>query len=516
TDPPAQVQFTLFESGQPVPNDQVNWVAAPEELGTVEGGRFVSTGEVGVGTVLAEYRGISTTARVEVVVTEDVVLGDVTPEEIAGLEGAADGGAGCAPEWVYPEAATVIPANLIGLELQWRARGHDTFRVSIDVGGTVVRWFTDQPRLTPEGEAWARVMGRASGQTMQITLTGFGGQGAQACSSAPLPVEVDRSRIVGAVYYWSTSDSGIMRLAAGETAPEPLLNPITAPTINCPACHALSRDGTRIAFTRTTFPPFGDLATSLIDEPTNLLYDPAGVANYFPAFAPDNVRLVAGGAGQLIIRNSDTGAELDRLPNLDNTVAGQPDWSWQTDKIVGVVGPGGLSNPLPDAGVTGGSLYLWESVDGTWMDPRPLTLRPNDQRWLDRPAFSPEGTFVAYNSVGEGGGQGMGNANVDLEIIRVDGGNPVPLTRANGGAFNGNSWPKWSPTDRRGRLWLAFSSLRAYGDRLGPGERPQIWVTAIDPNAEPGEDPSAPAFWLPYQSLRSGNHIPYWAAYTKE
>ncbi len=512
TDPPPTVQFTLSDRGEPVAPEAVRWIAAPDELGAIDAtGRLTSSGQPGVGTVLAEYAGQSATARVEFILANDVIIGDVDPARIDG----APAGADCGPEWLYPEALTVIPSNMKGLELQWRRRGHDIFKVEIEVRGSVTRWYTNEDRLTPEGDAWVGVMGRAAGQTLNITLTGFGGQGDQACAAITRPIIVDRSQLQGAVYYWSTGDAGIMRLAVGDTAPEPFLNPRTAPQINCPACHALSRDGSRIAFTRTSFPPFGDLSSSLVDAPADLLYDPTGIVGYFPSFAPDNTRLVAGASGELVIRNADTGVELDRLPNLPNTVSGQPDWAWGRDRIVAVVGPNGLANPLPDAGVTGGSLYVWESVDGGWLEARPLVMREGE-RWLDRPAFSPEGTYVAFNSVGEGGGDGMGNPNVDLWMIPNEGGEAVPLNAANGGAFNGNSWPKWAPTDGRGRLWLAFSSLRPYGHRLGAEERPQLWVTAIDPTAEPGEDPSAPAFWLPYQSLNSGNHIPYWAAYNKE
>ena len=65
------------------------------------------------------------------------------------------------------------------------------------------------------------------------------------------------------------------------------------------------------------------------------------------------------------------------------------------------------------------------------------------------------------------------------------------------------------------RRWLAFSSLRPYGSVAPGGENPQIWITSISGEPVPGEDPSTPAFWLPYQNIESGNHIPYWAAYEK-
>lgn len=60
-------------------------------------------------------------------------------------------------------------------------------------------------------------------------------------------------------------------------------------------------------------------------------------------------------------------------------------------------------------------------------------------------------------------------------------------------------------------MWFTFSSRRAYGLRLGAGERAQLWMAAFDP--QKGEiltDPSYPAFWLPFQEIDSGNHIAQW------
>jgi hypothetical protein len=355
-----------------------------------------------------------------------------------------------------------------------------------------------------------------------VRLTGLGGSGAEACTTDALTVTVDRSRLEGAVYYWSTADSGILRLAAGDTAPEPFLTFQTAPMISCPACHALSRDGSRIAFTRTTFPPFGDMAVSLVNRPADLLYDPTGIAGYFPTFAPDNTRILGAANGQLVVRNPDTGVELERLPLPANMVAGSPDWAWTEDRVVATMGATGLANPLPDVGITSGSLFVWEAMgDGTWAQPS-LLLDRADGPSLDRPAFDPVGDLIAFNKVGNNPsqGQGMSNTAIDLWIMPALGGTPVRLDKANGGELLGNSWPKWAPTDQRGRRWLAFSSLRDYGHTLVNSSRdtanPQIWVTAIDPDAPEGTDPSAPGFWLPYQSIQSGNHIPYWSAYVKD
>lgn len=529
-DEPQTAQFTLEEvaadgTAQVLDPSEAQWSVNPATLGQIDGatGVFTASNELGRGRVEVQRAGEFAVAVIEVVGDSDVIDEgtDADAPDRFDMAGRQDG---CAPTLLYPEPFTVFPRTMNGLEVQWEANGHDLFMLEFVAGAASVRYFTHRDAYVPAGETWDTLLRSAAvGGTMTLRLVGLGGAGADACGQAPVSLGVDTSTLTGAIYYWSTGDAGIMRLAVDETEPEPFLTPAVAPQINCPACHALSRDGSRIAFTRTTFPPFGELSTSLVDTPADLLYDPQGIAGYFPSWAPDNARLVGGSNGDLVIRNADTGAEIERLPRPENTAMGSPDWSWQGDRIVATVGPGGLGNPLPDAGISGGSIYTWAGAAGMWMQPQRLVER-FAERWLDRPAFSPDGDWVVFNSIGDNPSneEGMGNTNIDLWIVASTGGVPIRLNLANRGQeMLGNSWPKWAPDDNRGRLWVAFSSTRDYGHRLRNGARefanPQIWVTSIDVEAAMrGEDPSSPAFWLPYQDLESGNHIPYWAVYEKQ
>lgn len=527
-DQPQTAQLTVEdvdEEGEIVPVDpaDVEWRVNPGLLGSVdETGLFTSNNQLGTGRIEARVDGNLAVATVEVVGSTDVIDEGTDPTAPAQFADAPREGACTPPVLLYPEPFTTFPRTITGVEVQWETSGHDLFMLEFTAGNTTVRYYTEQSAYTPGEGSWASLLQEAAvGRPLQLTIYGLGGDGDIACATATNNFRVTNSSLQGAIYYWSTTDSGIMRLAPGDEA-EPFLNPATAPQINCPACHALSRDGSRIAFTRTSFPPFGDMATSLVSAPADMLYDPTGVAGYFPSWAPDNVQIVAGSGGQLLIRNADTGAEMNRLPLLDGKVGGSPDWSWQGDRIVAVLGNNGLANPIPDVGVSGGDIYRWQQMEDMWQAPELLAAKP-DGRWLDRPAFSPDGDWVAYNSIGPdpGSDEDSANPNSDLWIIDSTGGGAIPLARANKGELLGNSWPKWAPDDGRGTLWLAFSSTRDYGHRLPNSTRqfanPQIWITAIDPEAMArGEDPSSAAFWLPGQDIDSGNHIPYWAVYEKE
>jgi hypothetical protein len=65
-------------------------------------------------------------------------------------------------------------------------------------------------------------------------------------------------------------------------------------------------------------------------------------------------------------------------------------------------------------------------------------------------------------------------------------------------------------------VWVAFQSKRDYGVILSPtskygDQKNQLWVAAIDVSKLGKEDPSYPAFRLPFQELTENNHRPFWA-----
>jgi len=523
---PPSVAYALRREGgpggpAPVPANAATWEVQPSTLGAVDPqtGVFTSSGTPGQGFVRAT-QGDDTAEGIIRVADVGRVLLPGTPEDAPDRFAAAPPAEGCAPEWAYPEAGTIIPSNLGSMTFQWYEDGHDLFRLTLEVGALRVEVFTQTPEATLTGETWRAILTAAAGDTLRVTLAGLGGSGPEACSTEALPVVVDRSQIIGAIYYWSTGDAGIMRIPVGETeAPEPFLTPAVAPTVNCPACHALSRDGTRIALTRTTFPPFGNLYVAPVADPLNTFYDPANKIGYFPSFSPRADRLVGGNGGALVITDVATGAELERLPMPMGKVGGSPDWDWREERIAAAMGDVGLANPIPDVGISQGVIAQWVKDGAQWRQPEVLVPRDGNET-NDRPAYSPDGHWLAFHRTGDSNGGGMGNSSSALWFIPSAGGvPPVELRRANREPGLGNAWPKWAPVNGGGRLWLAFSSLRGYGRALqqngGEGSTPQLWITSIDPDAAPGADPSSPAFWLPGQSLRSGNHIPYWAPYTK-
>jgi hypothetical protein len=90
-----------------------------------------------------------------------------------------------------------------------------------------------------------------------------------------------------------------------------------------------------------------------------------------------------------------------------------------------------------------------------------------------------------------------------------------------------NYEPTVCPAASGGFIWVIFTSRRLYGNvattdpwlsdprdydatLVANTTTKKLWVAAIDLNAQPGTDPSHPAFYLPAQELLAGNSRGFW------
>jgi hypothetical protein len=138
------------------------------------------------------------------------------------------------------------------------------------------------------------------------------------------------------------------------------------------------------------------------------------------------------------------------------------------------------------------------------------------------PVYSPDSRWLAF---ARARGKSKDSKNAELFLIDAEaGGEPIALERLNrrvrlktDGKDFGNTMPTWAPSTRPDVFWLAFSSIRDYGEVLVHAERDQLWGAAIDPaRIADGEDPSYAAFWMPFQDVQEGNHRAFWALAPEE
>jgi TolB protein len=386
------------------------------------------------------------------------------------------------PAILYPEDGTLVPPNL-AIDLHY-TRGFDTVEISFWQGGElVVRVFAScRPvqagcLFQPWPEVWAALSARRHRGELEVTLRGLARDRVSA-SSAGVTLELAHEAIDGALYFWTTTPASIRRydFALGRRGSELFLESGEG---TCVGCHAISRDGTRIA---VGVHAGGEFTTRVYDVATRAVVPPGELAAPRAAYGAATDLLVSGSpvahgdAALRIVRATD-GVSLH-----DFELAGSSaDWSGDGERIV-------LERE--------GELALLARAGGTWNVPSVLET---PRTALERaPAFAPHSDWIGYTA----------DLRKALVATEISTGRTELLERARAG--HDATWVRFNPQPylHRGRriFWFTFSSTRPQGVfAAGPH---QIWMAAFEPDAD--GDPSRPAFRVPAQPAGVANFIAEW------
>lgn len=446
----------------------------------------------------------------------ELVVGGAPADSASRFAGMSD--ATRAPSIVYPSDGVVLPPNLGAFEVHFRpGAGNDLFAVTFTGDRGALRIFT---RCTAVGGGCVLSMDTAAldelyrvaqpGGTATLVVRGTSSTSpGRVGSSAAQTVGVTPTDLRGGLYYWAAGAGAILRYEWGLPGARPERY-LTGDPLNCVGCHALSRDGRRIAVGR--FIP-GPARSNVYETSGRRAISPDFGANFF-TFSPDNARMVMSDGARLSLIDPNTGAALPGLP--PGTTGSMPDWSRDGRALVASRTQGFVPPFFGQPGHNGPADLLVFPWSGTAFGAASTLVRGSGMENNYYPAFSPDNNWVLFNRAN---GESYNNIGAHLYAVRAAGGAPVRLAAADGAGELGNSWPKWAPFVQMYQgsplLWLTFASRRDYGLRLQqqtaePERRTaQLWMAAFRPD-RPG-DPSAPAFWLPFQDLGVGNHIAQWA-----
>lgn len=492
-------------------SSNATWSVDDAKLGAWNGQLFTSAaGASGSSTVRAVLGGASGSTPIALKVTTVIIAAGApvdAPKKFGGMDDP-----NLAPQWVYPADGVLIPPNLSELELQFLPAGNTLFEIAFSGGGVNLKIYTQCNAVgngcafEPDEPTWSLLSTVARSHTVTITLRGT--SGGAVGSSAPRKVSFADEDIGGGLYYWAASTGGLHRYdfgLRGQKA-EDFYTPGQAGAM-CVGCHALARNGSRIAV-GMNIP--GPAAMRILDVATRkTTFDLAGgfgAGSNYQALTADGTKIVTTEAGGLTLRDAANGALLSKSPAVDN--ANMPDFAADGSAVV-------FARGAPTCNF-GFCMTLSSMMAGIYSVPfannqfgavKTLVAPGAGNDYY--PAFSPDGKYVVFNHAAA---DSYDAKDAHVMMVSSSGGNPVDQAGLN--ALPGNSWPKWAPFSHHfagaGIFWITFSSRRPYG--LRGGMNSQIWMAAVDAGKlAQNVDAAYPVFWLPFQDPSTGNHIAQWA-----
>jgi hypothetical protein len=533
---PAALSFTAtghFSDGHSEDiSTSVAWSLSDPGVGTIAAGAFSGAAtRGGIATVYAGQDAVSGSASLTVKYVATRVSkddGSTAPAGAAGLFTSTTDDPTLAPGLAYPLDGAQVPHNLGLLEVQWKkpTAAADLFEVAFESPTIDYKVYTNsaQPngfRLLLAPSEWLSIADSNQHQAVTITVRGvISAQPGKTGASQAVTLNIGTADVSGGIYYFApVSATGaqvgaIMRHSFGDTSGT--ATQFYAPNTGqrCVGCHVITRDGTKMAVTYDG----GNGAAAILKVPGLAMLLPETSADKwnFASYSPDGNRMVASSGGTLkIIDTSGGAADGTVLQTLADGSAGNygshPDWSPDGSRIV-YVSVGAPQNNTEWSFGQGSLVVVSDMGAGVFGNPQKIVTSMGENNYY--PSFSPDGKWILFN---RGTNSAYNDATAEVFVVSASGNiGPIPLGRANSTTANQtNSWPRWSPfvvhEPTGDLLYFTFSSTRDYGIELVSAKQPQVWMAAFDPaKAMQNVDPSSTAFWMPFQDVKSHNHIAQW------
>ena len=520
-DPPSTQQYTATartrEDDAVDVTDSVQWISSLEAVATIAPGGLLTTtnragGELTITARLGDLR-----AQVRASVFLDATIEDENaPPDIEDVFDNADVVVDLdrAPLLIYPSHETLVPRNIHRILFQWAgAQRDEVFRLRVFGQNLNVEVFTANESYQFDEVTWGWLADTNAGGWLQWEVSAVDlGTPDEVVTSTAAEIGFSASRVLGNLYYWSTSDEAIMRAGVEDPAPERFY-PFEGDG-ECAACHTVSRDGRRMSL------GYGGENLQAVDVVSESLTIEEGRYSVgFATFSPSAELLLIGDRGTLRLVDSLTGDPVGPdeglVPLPDGVGAAMPDWSPDGTRIAVAYGTGRVRNKE----VEGTSIALIPYNDGQWGEPEVIVASENEDDTYAFPVFSPDSNLLAYAHME---GKSKDSSSARIEIVPVNASlEPLAPERLNhrvnhedGVADTGNNMPTWAPSTHPGIFWLAFSSLRAYGNvREADDREDQIWIAGVDPSGLFAEDPQQAvwsALWAPFQDVEASNHRAFW------
>jgi len=256
-----------------------------------------------------------------------------------------------APIIAYPIDETTEPSNIYDLDIQWHRldSSQKIFRIRVEspslpygrydlytqcfAKNDGCHYSVPDTEGTDSGDMlWqSNVLAPLKGRDAVLTVAASDGAGGLISVSPPIRFRVSYTAINAGLYYWSAHPPGAApgaadqgttyRLAVGARTAAPFIQPQRENPDTCEGCHAVSRDGSMIAFTATDAPLAGAGAGTFFAAATKTPSKPI----FPPANMPDSAMIALNQSGSLAVigrnnelwlRSTHDGTETQVPPTL--------------------------------------------------------------------------------------------------------------------------------------------------------------------------------------------------------
>lgn len=499
--------------------DTATFEVVPVQLGSVTNATITpSGGMAGPGQVLATVPDMLGMGDFEVFV-EQTVTGTADPST-AGLFDAATLDTAGTIQLAYPPAGAMIPPNIGEMDVHWRDATKDRYELRLSGGYVTIKTYLNSlgaaTWTTLADEYWKKLSSGARGVDLTIRVRGLSSASPATFIEGTEQVRIAAEEVKGGVYWWNTTDGTTAKIfrydMATPAVPAEQFFP-QAGQSGCVGCHAVSRDGTVVAYRQEggNMNYGNSLAVSSL---TKQLTDNTQQWS-FAAIHPSNTDMFTANGG---LYRTDLATQA-RTPLYTANRISHPDVSPDGKFIAAteLVGSVGSEVWAETARIV---VFDYDTTAKTVGAPRSL-VEPSGTTHPYYPSFSPDNEWVLYNQAA--GGTSYDNANAQLWVKKANATANDPAIHLSEAEVGGtyNSWPKWTPfitmeptgiATTEKVVWFTVASRRAFGVRSNfPGQKPQLWLAPFYPDrAAQGMPASGPAIRLPFQKLAEGNHIAQW------
>lgn len=500
----------------------VTWTATNLQVGNVaSSGLYTTSGSIGGAVkITASFKGQKATAALTVKLRMLENPANANPTVIGALKGATAKDATL--QWAYPYDGTVFPRGLGSPRLMWNNGGAaDVYYVHITSATFELESFSTVPppsRFAFSGTTWQQFVDSTSGAA-HLTVARWNGTAATIGVQHKWTIAPASMR--GTIYYWANNVGRVMRIKPGAAAPDDFSAGTfgALPASDCTmTCHTVSADGSTLVSGGDTLGGSYDLLTN---KP---IFDTGGAAGSAqkrlwsnPALSPNGKYLVQNASplpgppgAQPGLWNTTTGAKVANS-GLDAALLGMPAFSPDGTKLAYVGLAGAEANGL--------SVYDFDLPNAKVVGAPKLLVAKGAGAAIAWPSVAPDAKWAIYHR----GPLDTRDALSDLFFAStINPNQEVRLAKLNGDGYpfaagirdaSYNYEPTFAPVPSGGFFWVVFTSRRTYGNVLTGAKDAvkQLWVAAIDLNPAPGADPSHPAFLLPGQAESSLNMRGFWA-----